>query len=632
MKGNRETSPIAYDLEIIGDVFVTATVRGIYSYDRNGGGAEGISRFYWHLNGVRLVEEGQLDFKVRADDAGKFLQFSVVPVTSEGDQGEEVFSAHYEVRAGFQGISDEENEWCFLKQRGNFSFHIPEPADRLFVSTGGVFALLEPSSGNVHLEGQSGWGLPVPTEILNYLKNNRAIKLFSSEFSFSALVNLGSTNQLLCWGGTIPAQLPLLQGIKSVYSTRSAFAFIYDNPQPGANSIGALGPAGHLVSAVPLDIQQALWFDPPEAIYAADNAFAVRTRGGRVYAWGLPENGGSIPPNVRAQLNTMFITKIVATAVSFCAISDDGEIAVWGHATGGGTIPAASLERILDDGGVQSVIAATTAFCAITKNRRKAVSWGRTGEGGDMSSSAAVLAARGNIVICKAARWAFLMANSSGQAEAWGASRYGGAPLSVQIKKELLASFGDGHPVPGYPQRRSEHVIARQRRTNVSSSVSIDDGNISVYSNDVSFLVLGRHADGRTSSIVVTGLNTHGGTMSAALRQVLMASLIRDVYCTNGAYGVITSAGGTEGAVLVWGATLAMEDAGEIPSELAQYLRSGVTELYSIKRFPYVQVPPPPPPIPPRQDPSFAARRVDGTYVLWGGNVRNQYFDPRAKE
>lgn len=101
---------------------------------------------------------------------------------------------------------------------------------------------------------------------------------------------------------------------------------------------------------------------------------------------------------------------------------------------------------------------------------------------------------------------------------------------------------------------------------------------------------------------------------------------------TNGAYGVITTQGGTDGAVSVWGATLRMEDAGEIPPELAEYLRSNVTELYSIKRFPYVVLPPPPPPIPPHTDPSFAARRTDGTYVLWGGNVRNQYFDPRAAQ
>lgn len=115
---------------------------------------------------------------------------------------------------------------------------------------------------------------------------------------------------------------------------------------------------------------------------------------------------------------------------------------------------------------------------------------------------------------------------------------------------------------------------------------------------------------------------------------------------------MIVTQGGTEGAVHVWGATLAMEDAGEIPPELAEHVRSGVVELYSIKRFPYVRRPDPPPPpprppppppprppqpvwpppTPPHIDPSFAARRTDGTYVLWGGNVRNQYFDPGAED
>ncbi|MBT2372939.1 hypothetical protein [Pseudomonas fluorescens] len=624
-----KAAPIASDVEIVGDVFVGATVRGFYRYDSNGGSHEGLSLFYWHINGERVLDEGQLDFKIHPGDDRKFLQFSVIPVDSGGTQGVEYFSPYYEIRSGFQGISDEENEWCYLKQRGNFSFHVPEPSDRIFVSTGGVFALLEPSAGDVHLEGQVNWGLPVPPEIINFLKNNKAIKLFSAEFSFAALVNVGSTNQLLCWGNTVPVNLPPLRGIKSVYSTRSAFAFIYDNPTPGADFIGAIGPLNNPVSTIPAEIQRELWFDPPEAIYAADDAFAVRTTNGRVYAWGQPNNGGNIPANVRAQLNAMRVTRIVATAVSFCAIDEDGAIAVWGSPLGGGTIPSDRLLRILDDGGVQSVIAATTAFCAITKNRSRAISWGTAGEGGDMSASAAELAARGNIILCRAARWAFLMANSSGQAEAWGAPQYGGAPLTAQEKNEYEAVFKDADPVPGYPQRRNEKSNTQRRRRNVSSSAIIVDGNLTLYANDVSFFLLSRHDDGRTNAIVLTGLNTHGGTMNPALRQTLMASLIRDAYCTNGAYGVITTQGGTQGAVSVWGATLAMEDAGEIPVELAEYLRSGVTELYSIKRFPYVVLPPPPPPIPPHNDPSFAARRVDGTYVLWGGNVKNQYFDPR---
>ncbi|WP_339532533.1 hypothetical protein [Pseudomonas mucidolens] len=624
-------APVANDVEIVGDVNVGATVHGFYTYDSQGGDPEGLSLFYWHINGERLTDEGQLDLKLQAADADKQLQFSVIPVNAADEQGPEVFSAAYLISSSFQGISDEENEWCYLKQRGNFSFHVPEPSDRIFVSTGGVFALLEPTSGDVHLEGQEGWGLPVPPEIINFLKNNKAVKLFSSEFSFAALVPVASSNQLLCWGETIPVSLPPLGGVKSVYSTRSAFAFIYENPAQGENRIGAIGPLDNPAATVPEDIQRELWFDPPAAIYAADDAFAVRTEGGKVYAWGQPNNGGSIPADVRAQLNSMFITRIVATAVSFCAIDEFGNIAVWGDPEGAGTIPFDRLERILDDGGVQSVIASTTAFCAITSNNRKAVTWGRPDEGGDMNASAAALAARGDIILCKAARWAFLMVNVNGQAEAWGAPKYGGAPLTDQQKIEFEAVFKDAHPTPGYPPRHGDRNTTQRRRRNVSSKAIVVDGNISVYANDVSFFLLSRHDNESTNALVLTGLNTHGGEMSSALRQTLMASLIRDVYCTNGAYGVITTQGETEGAVSVWGATLAMEDAGEIPSELAEHLLNGVVELYSIKRFPYVTLPPPPPPVPPRPDPSFAARRTDGTYVLWGGNVDNQHYDPSAK-
>ncbi len=621
--------PEATHVQVVGDVFVGATVHGFCLYNSNGGSPEGLSKFYWYIDGERLTDEGQLDIKLRAADGGKFLQFAVVPVASDGAQGDEAKSALYLINSDFQNISDEENEWCYLKQRGNFSFHVPEPTDRIFVSSGGVFALLDPASGDVHLQGQNGWGLPVPPEIINYLKNNNAVRLFSCERSFAALVPLGGANQLLCWGSDIPATLPPLYGIRSVYSTRSGFAVIYSNPAEGANRIEAIGLPNNPVSAIPADIHRELLSDPPLAIYAADDAFAVRTQNGRVYAWGDPNKGGTIPPAVRDQLSTMFITRIVATAISFCAMTAEGNFAVWGHATGGGTIPVEQLRQILEDDGIESVIAATTAFCAITRRRRIAVSWGRVGEGGNMSEGAANLALRGNIILCTANRWAFVIANQWGQAEAWGAIGFGGDPIPPQVQEQFEAAFNGAIAVPGDPPRPGTSKEPQRQHKNVSSRAIIVDGHLSLYANDHSFFLLSRHDDGRTNAIVLHGLHTSGGEMSAALRQTLMASLIRDVYCTNGAYGVITTQGGTEGAVSVWGATLRMEDAGEIPPELAEYVRSNVVELYSIKRFPYVGNPPPPRPV--HNDPSFAARRTDGTYVLWGGNVHNQYFDPRAK-
>ena len=608
-----DTVPEATQVQILGDVHVSATVRGFYLYSNNGGSPEGLSEFYWHLNGEVLEKEGQLDLKLTGADGGKFLQFSVIPVASDGSRGVERFSPTYKVISGFQNISDNENEWCFLKQRGNFSFHIPEPADRLFVSTGGVFALLEPTTGDVHLEGQTGWGLPVPPEIVNFLKNNKAIKLFSSEVSFAALIPLGGTNQLLMWGPTIPATLPPLQGIRSVYSTRSAFAIIYSNPQGASNRIAAIGPEGRPVSTVPDEIQSALLWDQPEAIYATDDAFAVRTSGGRVYAWGHPHNGGIIPDDVRTRLNSMFVKRIVATAMSFCAIDDNnGDCVAWGNPGGGGVIPAAVYGKIREEGGIESVIAAENAFCAITRTPRRAYSWGAPGQGGTMSAGAADLAVRGNIILCRANRWAFLMANNSGQAESWGAALYGGAPLPNNVKLEIENAFKistdpnvspeDLLAVPGTPERLPVKGQKPRDHPCVSSRAIVLEGNISVYANDVSFFLLSRHDDGRTLAIVLHGYPSHGAVMSQGLRQTLMASLIRDVYCTNGAYGVITTQGGTIGAVSVWGATLAMEDAGEIPPELAEHVSSCVVELYSIKRFPYVKQPDPPPrpPTPPR--------------------------------
>ncbi|MBK3457731.1 RCC1 domain-containing protein [Pseudomonas haemolytica] len=649
--------PEAKNVEIVGDVYVGATVRGSYTYESNGAGNEGLSEFFWHINGKPLLEEGQLDLKLHAADGGKYLQFSVIPVASDGTKGIEHFSATYEIRSGFQNISDEENEWCFLKQRGNFSFHVPEPSDRLFVSTGGVFALLHPPTGDMHLEGQRGWGLPVPAEIINFLKNNKAVKLFSSEVSFAALVPVGSSNQLLCWGDTVPLTLPPLRGIKSVYSTRSAFAVIYENPVGNSNRIAAIGPVGRAVSTVPDEIQAELLWDAPKAIYAADDAFAVLTQNGKVHAWGNFANGGGLHAAAIDRLKSMFIVRIVACATGFCAIADDGDFVTWGNAMIS-NVPIDRYEAILNDGGVGSVIAAENAFCAITKNRRRAVSWGTAAEGGTMSASALALASRGNIVLCRANRWAFLMANASGEAEAWGAALYGGAPLTAAVKSEIKAAFTikksakDSCAFPGYPERPTHKGEVPRRHGNVTSRAIILEGNLSLYATDVSFFLLSRHDDGRTHAIVLHGYATHGAVMSGALRQTLMASLIRDVYCTNGAYGVIVTQGGTEGAVHVWGATLAMEDAGEIPPELAEHVRSGVVELYSIKRFPYVRRPDPPPPpprppppppprppqpvwpppTPPHIDPSFAARRTDGTYVLWGGNVRNQYFDPGAED
>jgi len=610
--------PIARNVMIIGEPVIGGFVRGSYRYDNADENPEGASRYQWYLDNVKIEEpEGvAIDLKIKSGYSARTIVFAVTPVSATGETGKETRSVAKTVAPDFQGITREENENSFLKQWGNFSAHVPEPPDRVFVSTGGAFGLIDPDTQDIYFEGQTGWGLPVPPDIINFLKNNPATRMFSTEKDFAALVNNGPSNQLLVWGANIPASHSVrLTDIKSVYSNRVCFAFIYKDPTGDQNRIGAIGLKGS-GDTIPELIQRALWFDEPVAIYATENAFAVRTQNGKVYAWGNPNNGGAINADAQVQLDSIFVERIIAAAAAFCAIGRNGEIVTWGKAADGGAIPSGKLDTILSDGGVNSVTASTTAFCAITRNRRKAVSWGLNGEGGLMSESASLIAARGGVLLCKATRWAFCIITERGEAEAWGAQRYGGASITGATRSEIEAAVKDMQPMP------------EDARGHVGNRAITVPGILSLYSNDLSFFLLSQHDDGRTRAIVVWGMNTHGGAITLGVRQALMASKITGVYCTNGAYGVVATQGGVYGAVIVWGATLAMEDAGEIPPELAEYLSGDVVELYSIKRYPFYQAPPPdPPPI----DPSFAARRRDGSYVLWGGNVKNQYYKPEPK-
>lgn len=608
--------PIARDVITIGEPIIDGFLRGSYRYENADENPEGVSLYQWYLDNVPIAgpEGTAIDLKIKPAHSERSIVFAVTPISSTGETGIETRSAAKTVSSDFQGISRGENENSFLKQWGNFSAHVPEPPDRVFVSTGGAFGLIDPDTQDIFFEGQTGWGLPVPPDIINLLKNNPATRLFTTEKDFAALVNNGLSNQLLVWGANIPANHSVkLTDIKAVYSNRVCFAFIYKDATGDANRIGAIGLRGS-GDVIPDLIQRALYFDEPVAIHATENAFAVRTANGKVYAWGNATNGGSISADAQLQLNNMFVERIVAAAAAFCAIGRNGEIVTWGKAADGGAIPASKLEAILNDGGVNSVTASTTAFCAITRDRRKAVSWGLPGEGGLMSESASLIAVRGGVLLCKATRWSFCIITERGEAEAWGAPRYGGASLTQATRNEIEAAVKDMQAKPA------------DERGYIGTRAITVPGILSLYSNDLSFFLLGQYEDGRTRAVVVWGMNTHGGAITLGIRQALMASRITGVYCTNGAYGVVAAQGAVYGAVIVWGATLAMEDAGEIPPELVQYLTSDVVELYSIKRYPFYQAPPPdPPPI----DPSFAARRRDGSYVLWGGNVKNQYYKPQ---
>jgi hypothetical protein len=550
--------------------------------------------------------------------------------------------------AVFQDISDEENANSFMKQFGDFSFYSIEPSDRALVSSGGAFAIKDPDTRNILLIGlNNGYGATVPASALPHLVDyDPSTEIFSTERDFALLVPGDPGRRLVAWGADIPPghDPARLVNIRSVYANGSAFAFIHEQPTEEGHWLGAIGnPA--FGGQVPEALHLKLLADPPRAIYATFDAFAVLTRSGRVHAWGNPANGGSIDAAAQSMLDGMTVTRIIANMSAFCAIDDDyGLLAPWGNAAHGGAIPPDRLGAIVEDDGVKSVIAARAAFCAITRGRGKAVSWGLAAQGGDMSERAKQFAAYGNIVMCKAASWAFCMVNARGDAEAWGATGSGGSmPEAAGHEADMDALMTDSDAKPAIHgifrekmrkagvdvddeeavEAAAAHLAASMDR--VGPSADIVDGIVTVHANDASFFLTSQDDDGATKQVLAWGLSNGGGNLPQATRDALMDSRIKAVACTNGAYGVITDRGDAEGAVTVWGATLQQLDAGQIPRippTIAQKLAGGIVALYSIKR------PPPLNPASPSVRPAFAARHADGSYVLWGGSVENEIIVP----
>ncbi|WP_421551328.1 hypothetical protein [Pseudomonas yamanorum] len=654
MSNSLLTAPKATNVTIIGELVPGGSVRGSYFFD-GAGVAEGDSSYRWYIDELPYAPTSKLDFPIGSNLAGRTLRFSVTPMSDSGEVGIEEVSNIYRIATGYQNISDEENNNSFIKQRGNFSIYSNEPSDRIFISSSGAFSVMDGGSQSIMVKGNASYaGAPAP-EILQYLRNNPATRIYSTEKDFAALVPvLGSTTRLLLWGaniGNIPPGLEL-NNVKFVYSNSSAFAFIYDNPPPGKNTIGAFGNLAN-GGVVPDDIQRALLFDKPKAIFATSLAFTVLTEAGRLYAWGNRDDGGFISATVRTQLDRIQVERVISSAGAFCAIGPERfadpkvkSIVTWGNTLTGGVLNPSDIEEILDQDGVVQVVASRNAFCAITKRRSKALAWGGA-DGGLMTEAAKALAARGGIVMCKGAAWAFCMINSFGDAEAWGRSDMGGAtpPLGVAVEgardaeqllnesgeKPRIAAMFKALNVDGWYQKSLTAVPqacvcdSAGNEGNTLYRLTTDSGVITLSSNDTSFFLCGQNVDGTTNSLIAWGNAGYGGSIPQATRQVLMASKIEKIHCSNGAYGIISAQGSVTGVVNVFGGTNNQNEAGQIPDNLQAYVESGVQELYSIKQMP------PRAPTTVRLSSALVARRADGSYVVWGAKnlVTNELILPK---
>lgn len=215
---------------------------------------------------------------------------------------------------------------------------------------------------------------------------------------------------------------------------------------------------------------------PPEltdvhCVTAGGQAFAALKKDATVIAWGDPDHGGTIAPEIESQLKN--VKKLAATAGAFIALRDDGVLVAWGNPDFGGAIPTAIVSQltpadkiigntadfsallldgrvvswgttwpdgqwILGAGGAIQLCASDRAFCAL-KADRGVFAWGSPDHGGDLPDD--LLDALAEVTFLASTSAAFAALKADGSVMAWGSQRFGGeAPSDLQTVNHLAGS------------------------------------------------------------------------------------------------------------------------------------------------------------------------------------------------
>lgn len=527
----------------------------------------------------------------------------------------------------FQNVTAEESGQSFIRQFGRFTLHDDSagPDDCIAGTTSRAYALVR--KDGFFIGGRENYGASQDVDLTAYLGRNSPSHIFATEKSFAALVAVGSENRLVVWGQALDLSEIgyALSGIRAVYANRHAFSFIYRTAAASGKWIGAIGDAKR-GGLIPDALQLKLATDEPVSIRATEGAFAVLTRSGKVYAWGDPAMGGTIDPAAAAILEGTTVAKIFASSCAFCAVGTNNQPIVWGHAGFGGTMPPATLEAILDDDGVETIVAAQAAFCCITRRLGKAVAWGSSKHGGTMGDAAAALGARGGIVACKAAAWAFCIINAQGQAEAWGPESYGGTlpaanGMGIQSTPETSADAGDirvqvRNAFIGAP------LQAPSRDKPIGATYVTTDWTATIHAVDTGFCLITTHPDGLIRSITSWGADST--LISDTARQVLLGSYLHRLTTSNGAYLAIVRQGETNGCLVAWGESA--KNGGLIPETVRTCVQAGVIEAHPVNSMhPLVTT---------SEDWSnmsgFFVRAADGSVAFWGGGMDTICLPPAA--
>ncbi|VVD83565.1 RCC1 domain-containing protein [Pandoraea anhela] len=278
------------------------------------------------------------------------------------------------------------------------------------VGNGWNFAVLR-ANGQVMTWGPTPTaGVPVPAPIatLNDIKS-----VWASGHAFAAL---RKTGQVVAWGtattaGAVPKDIGDLIDIVDVRGNYTAFAALRKN-----HTVVAWGADGGVVpSAI------ASRGDIMELASASARAFAVRTLGNQVLAWGLATHGGTVPQEISDMSDLL---EIVATWGAFCGLRGNGHVVAWGNANQGGAVPAPIA--MLDD--IVHVCGTGAAFAALRKDGT-VVAWGDAQVGGDITSVKGQLV---DIAALHANSEVFVAVKRTGGVVTWGVPASGGDSTSVK--------------------------------------------------------------------------------------------------------------------------------------------------------------------------------------------------------
>jgi alpha-tubulin suppressor-like RCC1 family protein len=340
-------------------------------------------------------------------------------------------------------------------------------------------------------------------------------------------------------------------------------------------------------------------------ICSTDRAFAALTESGDVYVWGSIVYGGSVEYDEGNGEVTKIeeegfgpIKEIYSTRRAFAALTESGDVWVWGNPEYGGsseyTGGNGNVAKIVADGfsNIKAIYSTDRAFAAVDNNGAVWV-WGDPNYGaypivGEGSVQKIEPEGFGAVEKIYSNKGAFVALTVNGDVWVWGSSRMGGSPIydsatgvykiaaltNINIKAISSTSYIDGENNSGgafaaltengdvwvwgnpfYGGSRYYGIVEEEGEANGDIHQIVELSNIyEIYSTEQAFAAV----QIESGAVYVWGNPFYGGSRyygtiegeaNGNVAQIIELNNIKAIYSTEQAFAAVTQ----EGTVWVWG-------------------------------------------------------------------------------